>query len=332
MNNNWDFLLYKFNKLGGKAINVQQKRGNKGRGIFAFMPDKKSEIFTPSSLIINVDNIVFNDNKLTLKNEKIYSKEVTNFLNFYLNEISFEYETKTSLRMFEKDLFCLTPLAKEIFKKYLLFNIEKRRENQDRILFKSYIASRVINFNNKKIICPILELINHDEKSSACLVSKKGIKSPTYFPFKEELTIKYSNQSSLKRFLQYHFFSKEKNVFSLPFSINLNNSDIFFECNGRDIDASKTKLINKYSNKIIIDGLPIAVFRNESLPIEYFQKVLKKIENIHIDKNLFKVIINYNLSIRKLLQEEIISINNQTTTSLSKVLHYEINLINSTLL
>ena len=50
MNENWDFLIAEFRRLGGIADNVTQKEGEYGRGIFSVDPNLKVRIFTPSKL------------------------------------------------------------------------------------------------------------------------------------------------------------------------------------------------------------------------------------------------------------------------------------------
>ena len=48
MDENWDFLLSEFRRLGGIADNVCQNEGEYGRGIFSIDSSLKARIFTPS--------------------------------------------------------------------------------------------------------------------------------------------------------------------------------------------------------------------------------------------------------------------------------------------
>ena len=52
MDDKWNCLLFKFNKLGGIAENICQQEGELGRGIFAVNPNLRSKIYTPSKLMI----------------------------------------------------------------------------------------------------------------------------------------------------------------------------------------------------------------------------------------------------------------------------------------
>ena len=331
MNDQWDSLIINFRKLGGHIKNIQQKKGKRGRGIFAIDPRKESQLFIPSCLIIETDNIFFSRNKLFLKKNKSYKKEIIDFIEFYLNEFSFNNETKSRLINFEKELNSFNAITKLILKKYLFFDIEKRSERKlDMILLDSYKATRAFKFNNKRVICPFLELYNHESSSSAYLIKKTGIKYFSYPTMQDELTINYGNQSSLKRFLQFQFLSKENTVFSLPFSIEIEDSENIFICYGNDINSNDLNLIKKNHKKLSIDSLPIAFINNKNLTFKYFQKIFRNVENINFSKkHLFKKIINFNIFIRQKIKEDINSIDNPSSKMLKEVLEYEINLINS---
>ena len=82
MNENWDFLIAEFRRLGGIADNVTQKEGEYGRGIFSVDPNLKVRIFTPSKLLVNKDHIYLEDNKLRIKKDNSIIKKSEIFLIF----------------------------------------------------------------------------------------------------------------------------------------------------------------------------------------------------------------------------------------------------------
>ena len=59
MDDNWDFLLSEFRRLGGIADNVCQKEGEYGRGIFSVNPRLRARIFTPSKLLVKQNDKLF---------------------------------------------------------------------------------------------------------------------------------------------------------------------------------------------------------------------------------------------------------------------------------
>lgn len=334
MDDKWDFLIYNFRKLGGHTKNIQLKKGKRGRGIFSINPKKESQLFVPSCLIIETDNILYSNNKLFLKKNNSYKREIVDFIEFYLNEFSFDSKTKNKLINFEKDLNSFNSVTKLILKKYLFFDIDKRsKSNLDIVLFESYKKTRAFKFINKRVICPILELYNHESSSSPFLINKTGITLSNYPKLENELTINYGNQGSLKRFIQFQFLNKENTVFSLPFSIEIEDSENIFKCCGNDINANDLNLIKKNHKELNIDGLPIAFLNNKKLAFKNFQKISRNIANINFSKkHLFKKIINFNVFIRQKIKEEINSIDNPSSKMLKEVMEYEINLINSNII
>jgi len=82
MDNDWNFLLSEFCRLGGIAENLYQKDGANGRGIFPVNPVLKSRIFTPTKLMIKIDHIYLENNKLRIKKDEKYTEEFRNFFNF----------------------------------------------------------------------------------------------------------------------------------------------------------------------------------------------------------------------------------------------------------
>ena len=104
MEENWDFLLSEFRRLGGIADNVCQKEGEYGRGIFSVNPSQRARIFTPSKLLIKKDDIYLEDNKLRIKKDKEYNQEIRDFFNFYQDNFSWGSSGKETTELFEKGL------------------------------------------------------------------------------------------------------------------------------------------------------------------------------------------------------------------------------------
>jgi len=87
--------------------------------------------------------------------------------------------------------------------------------------------------------------------------------------------------------------------------------------------------IERSGNKIILDGLPIADVNHSRLPYDYFDEIIRKIGNRNIPQDLLLKIFQYNISIRKKILEESQLIKNEVSNILTKLMHYEINLISS---
>ena len=331
MNNKWSDLIYEFRKHGGVADNVCQKEGPNGRGIFPLDSQKKSKIYTPSTLMVNKDDIYLQNNKLRIKEDKKYSQKLKSFFSFYQDNFSWGEGGREATEFFEKGLSLFNPELKILLKQYSIVDINKRHKgNWNNVILKQFLDARAFTFKKSSMICPVLELVNHEVISLPFIVRQGGISTPNYPPLNTEITHNYNPKSSLKRFFTYGFFCKESIVFSIPFNISLKGSSINIFCKGKDITDDSMK-IERYDDKIIIEGLPISDTNNQKLPINYFNELIKRIDNTNIKKDLFLKIIELNISTRKNILKELDYKNNNNIISLElrKLLDYDISLISS---
>lgn len=329
MDDNWNFLLSEFRRLGGIADNVCQKEGEYGRGIFSVNSSLKARIFTPSKLLVKKDDIYLEDNKLRIKKDKEYNQEIRNFFNFYQDNFSWGSGGKETTELFEKGLSSFNSNLKELIKKYALVDLEERHHgNWDNVIKKQFLNARVVNFRNSLVIAPIWDLVNHKVRSLSFVINKQGISIPHYPATNCEIRHSYSDMSPLNRFFAYGFFSEETIVFSIPFSINIEDLGINIFCRGRSLKDDSMK-IERSANKIILEGLPIADVNHPRLPYDYFDEIRSKIGDINIPKDLLLKIFQFNISMRKKILYESDLIENQVSNTLNKLMLYEINLISS---
>ena len=329
MDDNWNFLLSEFRRLGGIADNVCQKEGEYGRGIFSVNPSLKARIFTPSKLLVKKDDIYLEDNKLRIKKDKEYNQEIRNFFNFYQDNFSWGSGGKETTELFEKGLSLFNSNLKELIKKYALVDLEKRHnEKWDNIIKNQFLNARAFKFRNSSFVVPLVELVNHKVRSLPYITNNDGISTPNYPASNSEIRHSYNNLSPLNRFFSYGFFSEESIVFSIPFLIQIKDLGIQISCKGKSLKDDSMK-IERSANKIILEGLPIADVNHPRLPYDYFDEIIRKIGNSNMPKDLLLKIFELNISIRKKILDESQLIENDISNTLTKVLHYEINLISS---
>ena len=329
MDDNWNFLLTEFRRLGGIADNVCQKEAEYGRGIFSVNPSLKARIFTPSKLLVKQDDIYLEDNKLRIKKDKEYNQEIRNFFNFYQDNFSWGSGGKETTELFEKGLSLFNSTLKELIKKYALVDIDDRHKGKwNNVIKKQFLNSRVFKFKNSSVVVPIVELVNHKVRSFPFITNKDGISTPNYPAVNGELRHSYSRISPLSRFFYQGFFSEESIIFSIPLSINIEDLGIHIVCKGRSINDDSMK-IESSGNKIILEGIPIADVNHPRLPYDYFDEILRKIGHINIPQDLLLKIFQFNISIRKKILDESKLIENEVSNKLTKLMLYEINLISS---
>ncbi len=175
MDDNWDFLLSEFRRLGGIADNVYQKEGEYGRGIFSVNPSLRARIFTPLKLLVKKDDIHLEGNKLRIKKDKEYNQEIRDFFNFYQDNFSWGSGGKETTELFEKGLSLFNSNLKELIKKYALVDLEERHKGKwDNVIKKQFLNARGINFRNSSVIAPVWELFflyqTHHKQLDICLL------------------------------------------------------------------------------------------------------------------------------------------------------------------
>ncbi len=329
MGDNWDFLLSEFRNIGGIANNVCQKEGEYGRGIFSIDPKNPTRIFTPSKLMVKVDDICLQDNKLRIKKDKKYNQEIRNFFNFYQDNFSWGSGGKEITESFEKGLSLFNSNLKKLIKQNALVDIERRHQgNWDEVVKRQFLNARAVNFKKTFVIAPLWELVNHKVKSCPFIISDKGISTPDYINKNGEITHSYNNMSPIKRFFNYGFFSQETMIFSFPFSIKIENLDIYFSCKGMNLN-NDSMTIERSGNTFFVEGLPIADINNPRLPNDYINEIFKRICNNYAPQDLLLKILQLNLLIRKKIINETNLLENKVVKTFIEMIQYEINLITS---
>ena len=327
MYNKWDSLLSEFRRLGGIAENVCQKEGEFGRGVFSINPSLRSRIYTPAEVMVKEDDIYLEGNKLRIKKDKGYNNEIRHFFNFYQDNFSWGGGGKEITESFENGLSIFPSDLKKLINQYTLVDIEERHKgNWDDVIMRQFLNARVVKFRNDRVIAPVWELVNHKVMSLPFITTKDGISTPNYPPISGEITFSYNNRGPLSRFFSHGFLSKESIVYSLPFLIKLQDSDIQIYCKGRCLNDDSIK-IKRCANIISIDGLPIADVNHPRLPNYYFDELIRKIGKVNNSKDSLSEILALNFSYRKKIMPESQSIENKVSTMLAKVIKYEINLI-----
>ncbi len=327
MDSKWNMLLSKFRRLGGIAENVCQQEGKLGRGIFSVDPSLKARIYTPASLMVNKDDVYLAENKIRIKHETKYSRDLRDFFHFYEDHFSWGNGGKESTEFFEKGLNAFNANSKRLIKRFMLIDIEKRQMGDwDQVILRQFLEARWFKFNKSLMICPLLELVNHEVQSLPFIMGLNGISTPNYLPSNSELTYNYNNKSTINRFFSYGFFCKETIIFSLPFTINLEGKGIQIHCKGMELNDD-AMIIEKDGSKFTIYGLPIADVNHPDLPREYFAVLVKKLGGFQISNDILSKIRELNILIRKNIIKESNLMENQVSTAFKSLINYEINLI-----
>ena len=130
---------------------------------------------------------------------------------------------------FENGLRSLPDDIQLILKRMGLYNSEIRFPEKDteREIFQRFMITRCIRHQEKRVMMPILELINHSPSASNFDMSGDGIAVKGLF--EGEILAKYSNSDPIHRFFGYGFNVVEPFGFSLNTPLLHRNQKISYE-------------------------------------------------------------------------------------------------------
>lgn len=221
----WQQMLDDFRQLGGTAENIEQRAGQYGNGLFPVDPAQPVAIAIPSTLLVDTDHLVLDGVDLVVDPASGAPAKVCVFIARYQKHFSWGADGRRQVESFETALKTLPEPLLERLRQLRLLNLEVRHKGPwDEILRRHFLQSRRINYHERKVVMPIIELINHFPKSPGYLIND-GIQFKGSFT--DEVSVNYSPTSdSLLRFLNYGFANQEPTAYCLPMHLKLNDGDI----------------------------------------------------------------------------------------------------------
>jgi hypothetical protein len=294
---NWDSLKEDFSRLGGIAENIDIRQNESGIGIYPIDPKKPIKIYVPEHLLIEAENYLQSGDNLIIDKNLNLDKDVRSFLEIYQNKYSWGCEGRSSSEQFEESL---TQLPLKIVKKLedaKLLNISDRhRAGIVHAVYKRFLYTRQIHYQGRKVLMPIIELINHSANSTDYIIDK-GIRVEGIFS--DEVTVNYSSLSdSLGRFFNYGFASHELRAYSVPIVYKLNDGRFLHISRNTRISNVKNGIHfpQKLSNDrhIKISYLLIADERYPRLPRGIFRKMFDELSYEVVDE-IFERVRSYNI-------------------------------------
>ena len=297
----WNTLIDEFRGFGGTAENVVQREGEFGLGLFPIDNSQPVELRAPDHLLVSTDNIELQDNEIVIKDESQYPAGFSDWYRQFQANYSWGAEAKRSIETFEKGLISLPANIHQLLEKRGLV-LEGRINNSAEApnILKRFIATRRIKRNNKNVLMPIIELVNHSPQQRSWSMDEKGISiTGTY---SDEILVRYSACDPLHRFLQYGFNCNEINGFSLNLKVNHHDKVVYIK-GGINHDLKKPPRVSLNDNKIIIDRPMIGSSKRPRIPRTLFKQALEGVNGIDADELFDQVCQNNRLAIISLIKQ-----------------------------
>lgn len=216
----WSQMLDAFRALGGCADNVEQRLGPYGNGLFAIDPSKPVRLHVPEQLLVDCEHIVLRGDALVIDDKAAVSDGLKAFFASYQAHFSWGAEGHRGAQAHEQGLRDLPEPVLAMLKKWRLLNLAQSQEcDWSEQVKRRFLQSRRIDYKGRKVIMPIIELINHGARSGGYRIADGITVEGTYG---DEITVNYQPQSdALKRYLAWGFASPEPLAFSIPLNFEV---------------------------------------------------------------------------------------------------------------
>lgn len=213
--NLWEEMLDEFRALGGTAENICLKNGRFGRGLFPVDPAKPVRVRIPDSLLVEPKHVLVENGAFRLDPQAPVGAREKSFLENYQRDFSWgvaHHETEGLLQMFHAAPEDLRELLRSPFNLHCWLD-----EATPQGVLERFLASRVIQYKDKTVIMPIVELANHGlqqaqyERDDGVGLSGR---------FEDEVLVSYNDGDPLLIFRSWGFVSKVQNLaLSLSFGL-----------------------------------------------------------------------------------------------------------------
>jgi hypothetical protein len=293
----WDDMLEEFRGFGGVAQNIIRREGPFGRGLFVADRGKPSRIFVPELLLIDANRIFFENERLRARGPRGPAEQ---FFERYQNTFSWGDGGREDC---EEHLATLQSLPAEAAT-FVTAHFGRPAPLVDNLagwVRHRFVASRQIQYGNRKVLMPVLELVNHGPL--ARFASKKGLEiSGT---FENEVLVSYVDGDPLTLFALYGFSSRERKAYS--FSMKIEHDGFTLRIN-RQLRTEKKGVrlkmptVKQDGNQIALSHLMIGSARNPRHPRAIFQKLMLGIGMAKVDELFDRIVVTNNQKLFDLLE------------------------------
>jgi len=275
----WHSFLDEYRNFGGKAENVMQRKGAFGLGLFPIDSSKPVELFVPDELLIPIENIELREKNVVLKDDSEFPEGYASWFERYQSSYSWGGEGRSNILAFEEGLKSLPDKTQLLMKRHGLYNPEARfpDNDQEQALLKRFIQSRCINRKGRRVIMPMIELLNHSPSADAYDMSGKGIAVGGVRD--GEVLVRYSISDPLRRLMGYGFNASEPMGFSLSFQLAHRGKKIIVR-GGSGQEVMKPCNIQINENNLILNHPLLASSTSPKMPRTLFIKACQSIDGI----------------------------------------------------
>jgi hypothetical protein len=253
----WDEMLSAFRALGGTADNIRLGHGPLGRGLFSLDPARPVLLRVPEGLLFPIEEVEFVGERIRIRESARIANQKREFFERYENAFSWGGGGRQES---EEYIAALDSLPSEV-RALLIADFamgELLEGNPVERTRKRFLTSRLIEWNGRDVVMPLIELANHHPMGFA--YTRLGADLQVQGNARDEVLACYTAQDSFGIFCGFGFAYPQPGAFSLPTNVTMEARELRIER-----DASRrvkrgdvwTPQINSRGNKLVLSFLMI---------------------------------------------------------------------------
>jgi hypothetical protein len=225
----WNEMLAEFRALGGTADNICLRDGPLGRGLFPVDPARPVAIHIPDNLLVSIKDTHFENNSFRVLPEARFGARERRFLEAYENDFSWGGGGRSETELiFEQAQALPAELRARLQSEYHCGDWFK--EPTDALVQESFVDARCIEYRDRKVVMPIIELANHG--AGPTYFTQDGVFVQWTFP--GEVLVSYASLDPQGMFSVWGFAAEQPQAFSIALGGKVGRNPVQI---GRDLGA-----------------------------------------------------------------------------------------------
>lgn len=269
----WEELLDEFRALGGTAENVPLGQGPLGRGVFPIDPAKPVVLHAPENLLINCSDIVFEGGAFRLRADADVGDRERSWIESYEAALSWGDEGAAEVRrIFEAAQALPGDLRIELRDRFQCGSWFD--DMTDEAVQHQFLNSRGIEYHDREVLMPVVELINHGAGPEIGLAN--GVTVRGIFP--GEVLFRYSDMDSFGFFWSWGFVIERPLAFSLEMDGKVESTMLHIDRSFPPVKPGEKQWVpplHRDASGVSLDHLLIGSVQNPRLPKSIFQKTMR---------------------------------------------------------
>jgi len=269
----WEELLDEFRALGGTAENIRLGQGALGRGVFPIDPAKPVAVHVPENLLIDCSDVVFENGALRLRAEADIGDRERSWLEHYQAAFSWGDEGAAEVRrIFEAAQALPADLRKALRDRFQCGSWFD--DMTDEAVQLQFVTSRGIEYRDREVLMPIVELINHGTGPEIGLAN--GVAVRGIFP--GEVLYRYSDMDSFGFFWSWGFVIERPLAFSLEMNGKVESTPLRIDRSFPPVKPGEKPWmppLHRDESGVSLDHLLIGSVQYPRLPKSIFQKTMR---------------------------------------------------------